>query len=169
MTKKLFLLPLTLSLLLGFTFHKYYVTITEAEYNAKSKTFELSIKFIGHDLEKALSEYGHPNLSLGTADENPKANEYLQAYIEKRFRLIADEKTLDFKFIGKEVNNDDFIYCYMESEQVAAPKTITIKNSLLTEVFNEQKNAVYLGVNDDKHTLNFHEGKTSETLKLSNK
>ena len=51
--------------------HKYYVSITEAEYNAESKTFEISVKFIGHDLERAISNVGAPELYLGTEKETP--------------------------------------------------------------------------------------------------
>ena len=54
--------------------HKYYVSITEAEYNVESKTFEISIKFIGHDLEATLTNAGVPELFLGTDKEHEKAD-----------------------------------------------------------------------------------------------
>ena len=143
--------------------HKYYVTITEAEYNSKNQSFEISIKFIGHDLEDALETARVPNLYLGTEKENDKANEYLQEYIEKKFQLIADDKNLKFNFVGKEINNDDFIYCYLASEKVGLPKKVEIKNSLLVEVFNEQANTVYLKVGDIKKTYTFNKSKVSDT------
>jgi hypothetical protein len=140
--KKVIFSILTLSLL-SFAMHKYYVSITEAEYNSTSEKFEMSIKFIGHDLERALESSGAPNLFLGTPKELEKTNDYLEAYINQRFHMIVDSKSLNFKLIGKEINNDDFMYCYLESNTVLTPKAITIKNTLLTEIFNEQANPVY--------------------------
>jgi hypothetical protein len=143
--------------------HKYYVSITDAEYNQESEKFELSIKFIGHDLEKALLNSGAPNLFLGTPKENEKANHYLQTYINQRFHMVVDGKSLSYKLIGKEINNDDFIYCYLESDEVSGPKSVTIKNTLLTEVFNEQANTVYLKVGNQKINYSLNKAKVSET------
>lgn len=146
--------------------HKYYVSISEATYNGKSGTFEISIKFIGHDLEKALAEAGAPELYLGTNKENEKANEYILNYIQKRFQFVVNEKLIKWKFVGKEVNDDDFIYCYIESSKTGLVKEITINNTLLTEVFPDQKNVVYLTINGFKETFNFYKGNTSETYNL---
>lgn len=165
MVKKVFFSIIAIALL-SFAMHKYYVSITEANYNATNQTFELSIKFIGHDLEKALIEGGVSELYLGTEKENSKANEYLMKYIEKKIHVVVNDKSLAFKFIGKEINNDDFIYCYIESDKVENPKTITIKNTLLTNVFSGQKNTVYLTIGSEKHTFNFDKAKVIETRQI---
>jgi uncharacterized protein YlxP (DUF503 family) len=152
--------------LMSFSMHKYFVSISEANYNAASQTFEVSIKFIGHDLEKALSEGGVPALYLGTEKEDSKANEYLQKYIEKKMHFVADGKSLAFHFIGKEINNDDFIYCFIESEPITNPTKITIKNTLLMELFPEQKNAVYLTIGDKQLNYSLDKNKVSETHQI---
>ncbi len=153
---------LTISLL-SFTMHKYYVSITEANYNAEQKVFEISIKFIGHDLEKALSMAGAPELYLGTPREVEKANDYLMQYIAERFNMLVDGEKLNYNFVGKEVNYDDFIYCFIETSKVDAPKKIEIKNTLLIEIFDEQANTVYLSVGDKKLNYTFNKEKVSDT------
>lgn len=152
--------------LLSFAMHKYYVSITEAAYNTTTQTFELSIKFIGHDLEKALSESGVPPLYLGTEKELANANEFLEKYIEKKIHFVVDDKSLAFKFIGKEINNDDFIYCFLESKKIENPTKITIKNTLLTELFPEQKNAVYLTIGNKQLNYSLDKNKVSETHEI---
>ena len=165
MIKKVLFSVFTLALL-SFAMHKYYVSITEADYNAKSKTFEISIKFIGHDLEKVLANAGAPELHLGTPKEIQNADEYLMKYINQRFHMVVDGKSLNYNFVGKEVNNDDFIYCYMESNKVETPKKVTIKNTLLTEIFSEQANTVYLKVGNQKINYLLNKGKVSETHEI---
>lgn len=163
---KRFLLAIFSIALLSFAMHKYYVTITEATYNGKRGSFELSVKFIGHDLEKALEESGAPDLYLGTEKESPEADKLIKGYIQKRLQFVVNGKELEWKFVGKEVNDDDFIYCYIESSKTKLVKNITIRNTLLTEVFPAQKNTVYLTLNGNKETFNFHKGSTSETYNL---
>ena len=146
--------------------HKYYVSIAEAEYNSENKSFEISIKFIGHDLEKALTTSGAPELFLGTEKELKNADEYLMKYINQRFHMVVDGESLSYQFIGKEINNDDFIYCFIQSNEIGLPKKITIKNTLLIEVFNEQANTVYLKVGDQKINYSFKKNKVSETHEI---
>lgn len=165
MVKKIFFSIVAIALL-SFAMHKYYVSITEAAYNSTNQTFELSIKFIGHDLEKAMLEAGIPELNLGTEKEDVEADQYILKYIQKKLHVVVNEKSLDFKFVGKEIKNDDFIYCYIESDKIKKPKSITIKNTLLTEVFSGQKNAVYLTINGDKQTFNFDKDKVVETHQI---
>ena len=147
--------------------HAYYVSITEANYNAKKKIFEISVKFIGHDLEKALQINGAPELFLGTPKELEEADKYLMQYINDRFKMNVNGQKLKYKFIGKEVNNDDFIYCFIESDKVDLPKEIKITNTLLIEIFDEQANTVYLKVGDKKLNYSLNKDKVSETLTLN--
>lgn len=165
MVKRIFFGIFTLALL-SFSWHKYFVSITEAAYIPASEKMEISIKFIGHDLEKALADEGVPEMFLGTDKEILNANNYLETYIEKHLRFIAGDHTIDLKLIGKEVNNDDFIYCYIETEKTTMPEKLTIKNSLLVHTFPEQKNTLYLNVNGKTHTLYFDKGKQTETIEI---
>jgi len=154
-----FLFLISATLLFSFAFHKYYVSITEVELNEQTETLEISIKFIGHDLELVMENAGMPNLFLGTSKENPEANAYILKYIQKHFEIRIDEKAVPFHFIGKEINNDDFIYCYLESEKVNSPNKIAFTNTLLTEKFSQQANILYLKVGDKKLNYTFNKGK----------
>jgi len=164
--KKVYFLLLLIPLF-SFALHKYYVSIAEADYNAENKTFEISIKFIGHDLEKALTAAGSPELYLGTEKEHEKSDYYLSQYINQRFHMVSDGVSLNYNFLGKEINNDDFIYCYLESNQIETPKKVTIKNTLLTETFSAQENAVYLTVGDQKVNYQLNKRNVSETHELN--
>ena len=167
MIKKLFF-SIVASVLLSFAMHKYYVSITEIAYNSTSQTLEVSLKFIGHDLEHALKANGVPEMYLGTDKELEKANDYLKKYIDSKFQLIVDGKLVNFKFLGKEVNNDDFIYCFIESEKIETPKKVAINNKLLIESFPKQTNTVYLTIGKNKITYTFNKEKVSETQEIIN-
>jgi hypothetical protein len=135
--------------------HKYYVSITEVELNENTQSLEISIKFIGHDLESALEEAGIEELYLGTEKEKENADKYLYQYLSKSFEIRLDDKKLNYHFVGKEINNDDFIYCYLESDKVESFDKIHFYNSLLTEKFSGQSNILYFKIGDKKLNYTF--------------
>jgi hypothetical protein len=156
-----FALILCLTLCSAFTLHKFYVSITEVEYNNDSKCMEVSIKLIGHDLEKALKISGVPDLRLGTPQEHKQANAYLLKYVNKKFSVLNNNTAIKFNFIGKNVTNDDFVYCYLKSDPITAIHSLTFKNSLLTEVFEDQANILYYKNGSEKLDYRFNKQKTS--------
>lgn len=161
-----FILIVLVTMSVAFAPHEYFVSITEAEYNEESQTFQMTMKFIGHDLEKALSEAGAPELNLGTEKEGKSADNYVLDYINKTFQFNVNEKKLILQMVGKEVGNDDFIYCYIETEKVRKPKNILIENSMLTEVFAAQENIVYLTINTKKSSFSFNKDKRKTELNI---
>lgn len=161
-----FLLIVFLAVGFAFAPHEYFVSVTEAEYNEEAQTFQMTIKFIGHDLEKALTEAGVPELNLGTDNELNLADKYILDYINKNFQINVNDKVLMLKMVGKEVGNDDFIYCYIETDKIRKPKNISFENSMLTEVFSAQENIVYLTINSKKESFSFNKEKQSATLNI---
>ncbi len=154
------------TILMAFAWHKYYVSITEADYNKTTKKFEISIKFIGHDLEHVLADNGVPNLYLGTEKENKEANNYILEYLKRSFVITIDGKRINYSFVGKEVNNDDFIYCYLSTDVVSNFKKVALKNTLLTEKFPNQENIVYLNIGDEKFYDRLNIEKANEVHKI---
>lgn len=152
--------------LLSFSMHKYYVSITEADYNQEKHTFEISIKFIGHDLEHALENAGVPNLYLGMEKEVKDADDYLLSYINKHFEINTGNQKVTLNFVGKEIKNDDFIYCYLETDKVKLLNNVSIKNTLLTEIFKAQSNIVYLNVGDEKNSFTLNSANTTGVHQL---
>jgi len=165
MVRKL-LVALLAIFLLSFVAHQFYVSVTDIGYNKENKTFEVSIKLIGHDLEHALEHGGVPKLYLGTEKEREDADEYLMNYIKKHFEIKVDNQKTTLRFVGKEVNNDDAIYCYLKTDKLPSFKEITINNTLLTEVFKEQSNLVYLKIGNEKIDFTLNNANTSGSHSL---
>ena len=62
--------------------HEYYISITSIDYNAESKSLEITQQFIAHDVEKAILKEYNIELHLSEADEYPKADSLLMLYIK---------------------------------------------------------------------------------------
>lgn len=157
---------LVLIVCMSFTYHEFFVSVTEGQYDETEQTLQFTIKFIGHDLEKALEIAGTPNLNLGTDKELPDANEYLLKYISSKFSIKNNDAPLSLMLIGKEVGNDDYIYCYIESERIKKANSFEIYNALLIELFSGQENILHLDILDKKHSISFNREKTTTTIPL---
>ena len=55
-------------------------------------------------------------------------------------------------FIGKKYD-DDIMYCYLEIENIASIKSFEIKNKVLFDLFDDQKNIVRTNINDKNKTF----------------
>lgn len=151
---------------MSFTYHEFFVSVTEGHYSESEQTLQFTMKFIGHDLEKALEIAGAPNLNLGAEKELPNANEYLLKYISSKFSIKNGDNPVSFNLIGKEVGNDDYIYCYIESEKIKINPTIEVYNALLIEIFSGQENILHFSTSDKKHSITFNREITKASISL---
>ena len=127
--------------------HPYHVTIIQVDHSVKANRFEFTFKLFTDDMEAALKAQGTDKVNLGESNEHVKTDQYLFNYIKNGFAIVADGAALELKWVGKEVV-DDITWCYCESPNQKAPKTVSIDVDLLTELLDDQKNIVHVKVGD---------------------
>lgn len=121
--------------------HKFYVSLTEIRYNEKTERFEVSMRIFPDDLDLALLERSGIHTQLATELEHEMADSLLMIYLLEDFKLRVNGKELKLNYLGKEPESDA-IWCYLESPNTAAPDSITILNTILTEYFPDQVNII---------------------------
>jgi hypothetical protein len=145
--------------------HPIYVSVIEIEHNAKGKTLEISCKLFTDDLEKVLRTTYKMPVDLINPKDRPAMDRLINDYVQKHFKVSADNRPQSLKYIGFE-QEEEGIYCYFEVENVASVKTIGIINNLLYEDKPEQMGLLHITVNgtrkstklvnpDDKAVVNF--------------
>lgn len=118
--------------------HVFHTSLTQIEYNNKTKSFEVSIRIFSDDLEKAIAQsLQQPKLKI---DLSPKADELIFNYIKKCFSFKNNNKHTEYQYIGKQVENDvTWIYIELPANSC---ENWQIECSLLTEIFSDQMNIV---------------------------
>ncbi len=163
--KKFFLLVFSVFLsfmLLGA--HPIYISVTEVEYDAKEKAYELSIRCFADDVEKALSEWFESKIVLEkemSEEDEQKLAEYMLAHI----KFSRDGKTFDERFIGFEIDND-VVFCYVEIPVGRKALPLDVENSLLLESFPEQENIMHFSIGENKESLRLNLAERSATLEI---
>ena len=75
---------------------------------------------------------------------------------------------MTYNFIGKEISEDLVaVWCYLEIENIERFNKIHVKNNILLEVFEDQKNIIsVIGPDRKKGYLLFNNAKNEETIEF---
>lgn len=123
--------------------HEFHFSKCQIEYQADTQALQISMHLFIDDVELALEKRGYESLFLCTEREHPDANKHLLDYLESSFQLAINDKAVAYQFVGKEITEDlSGMWCYFEIEKLKKLKTLEIRNSILTEIHDDQKNVL---------------------------
>lgn len=130
-------------------FHPFYISVTEINHNAKTKSLEISCKTFAEDLEDVLKQNYKISIDLGNNKLQAQNNKVINDYILKHLSINLDSRTAALKFIGFEKENES-VYCYFEVADVAAIKKITVTDTILQDYKQEQINIIHMIENGNR-------------------
>lgn len=131
--------------------HPIYVSVTEIEHNAKGKTLEVSCKLFTDDFEKVLRTTYKTQVDLINPKDKPAMDRLVNDYVQKHFKVSADDRPLNLKYLGYE-QQEEGIYSYFEVENVSSVKNMVIINDLLYEYKPEQMGLLHITVNGTRRS-----------------
>jgi len=119
--------------------HKFYVSITQIEYNQKEGSAEIIIRIFADDLEVALSRRAGRSVKIGHTEDFDKL---ALAYLRDTFELRNFKRQpAKFNWVGKEVQTD-MVWLYIEARMPEGLGKAQLRNRILFEMFPEQVNIV---------------------------
>ena len=166
MTKFKILFILLIVPLFAFTAHKYYISLIKVEYKTESKSIQVTMRIFIDDLQEAINKTYNKNFELGESDKKSDIDTLINNYIKNNFVIKINSQNKNYLFLGKE-DEKDVIFLYLEVENIESIQSIEIKNSMLMDVFPEQKNIIKLTINDTKKTFLLTKEKDKDLLKLN--
>jgi len=160
----LFLLGI-LIVLSSFIAHKFYVSVTQVEFNEEEQSLQIISRVFIDDIEELLRERYDNDITLDPNEENEKVDQYLKKYFDQKLEFVINQKATSFAFLGKEYE-DDLVICYLEIENINSLETIQISNQILMDLFEEQQNIVHVKKGNDRKSLILEKGKNGGVLKF---
>ena len=127
--------------LCSFNFHKYYVSTGLYEYRNDLESLQITIRVFEDDFTNIIkSKY---QIDLGLIDINSKISKNkIYEYLNKNLDIEINKKKIDFIYLGIEKKNEMFIL-YAEIEDLKSLNSIQIKNTILFDSFEDQKNIIH--------------------------
>jgi hypothetical protein len=127
--------------------HAYHISKTDMVFKPNEKSLQITMHIFIDDLEMALEKQGHAKLFVGTEREKEGVNALITSYLQKNLLIQANDKKVNYKWIGKEPAADrQALWVYLEVSNLKALKKIQVENKVLTEVYADQKNIVQITV-----------------------
>ncbi len=145
--KKGLLIVLITFFSLGFTSHKFYLSLSQIEYIKDKKSIQIIINVFMDDIELAINELNQIDLQLTTKKELPKNDNYFKKYLANHFQISIDGKKQECKYIGKEYEGD-LVYFYLEITGIESITNLEVKNTILVQHFEDQQNLIKAKINN---------------------
>ncbi|MBE7640443.1 hypothetical protein GUB10_08870 [Salegentibacter sp. BLCTC] len=164
--RKISLILASFFLLSGFKSgpHEFYLSVTEIEYNRQQQSLQIITRVFIDDFQNVLNQRYGAKLQLSEEAEEGAIAGNISKYLQQKLKLRVHGEELQLNYLGKEYDADQLIL-YIEVENVAPFNNIEVTNSILTDLFDDQKNIVHVKVNDKTKSLLFM--RQQETEKLS--
>ncbi|HFS67321.1 MAG TPA: hypothetical protein ENK67_03825 [Flavobacteriia bacterium] len=149
--------------LLSFNLHKTHISLTKIVYKKESKTLQITSRLFIDDIENALRKKFNDAIELDTKKDTAKTDELLQKYFTEYLHISLNGHHIKLQFLGKEYEQD-IVYIYFEIENVAPFNEISIQNTLLFELFDDQQNITKIQIGNYQKTLYFNLKNSKEKI-----
>lgn len=152
--------------LAGFVPHPLHVSVTEIEMKEEPREMQITMRIFIDDIEAAIrKERNEPELDITKPTGGLSTDELIKTYLAPRFALELDGKTSTVKYLGNETQGDVF-YLYLLVSDVPQWKSITVHNTIIMDVYDDQSNIVNVSVKDEVRSLRLTAGEQSGKLEF---
>jgi hypothetical protein len=152
------MLNLLFTVLWGFSSlfaHKFYFSLTQAQYNAENKTVECMMQVFIDDLEFCLTKDQYSPIRY----EDPEFRSLAYAYIKKHFKVENNlGQAYPVDFIGVELNSFDQVLIYFEFGGIEPGTKLEMRNDIFIEYIPEQVNLINYKKGSFSKSLMFKKG-----------
>lgn len=145
--------------------HDFHISRCEINYETKSGDVQISAHIFIDDLEDAIKSTIKKQVNIGTSKEIADCDLMIESYIKNKLKISSGNKQLSYSILGKEVTADKLaVWCHFEVLGIKNIKSLHVTNTILTEIYNDQKNIVDFTVDNKKKGFTIFDTKKTEEL-----
>lgn len=146
--------------------HKFYVSVTQIEYNKENESLEIVSRIFIDDIEVLLRERYDESIELNIKNESKQIDEKLDLYLKTKLQILVNGEERNFNFIGKEYE-EDLMICYLEITNIKTLDKIEVNSAVLMDIFEEQQNIVHVKKGKQRKSLILEKEKENGVLNFS--
>jgi hypothetical protein len=148
-----------------FLFHPVHVTMTSIDYAPEMRSYKVFIRMYFDDfLRDCHLEAGEIQNKL-FSENNSSSRNVMEKYLKEKITITVNEEQLSGKL--KEMNLvDNEISMNLEYGAGKKPKTITVKNLIMTGLYSDMSNMLIVRINDFEEGLKLTSDLTEQTFKI---
>ncbi|MDB5249030.1 MAG: hypothetical protein JWQ40_3424 [Segetibacter sp.] len=127
-------------------FHPFYISMTEINYNNKSKALEVSVRIFTDDFEKTLRKNCNCKVDLLAQQDKNAMEKLVNAYVLKHLQIKVNGQLQNLEFAGYQ-QEEESTWNYFVVRNVTGVNKMEITNSLLHDYRPEQINMLHIMAN----------------------
>lgn len=144
--------------------HPIHISKTTINYDTKSQSLQITSHVYIDDFETILGKRGYKNLNIGFEKESANADEAIVKYLTEKIVIKSGNSELKPEYIGKELSEEKIaVYCYFEITVKNKIGQLSILNTILHDLYDDQKNfTTYTVDNKTRGFFMFEKGGKAE-------
>ena len=134
---------LLLSLFFYTSLHPLHVSTTEMNFNAKEKSIEVSCRIFTDDFERILAKNYKVKTDLSKPELHKAMDILIKKYMDAHLQTVMNGQRVKANYIGFEIDQEA-TNIYLEIENVSSLQKLSVTNSLLYDLFDDQMNILHV-------------------------
>jgi len=148
-------------------YHKFYLSVTQIQYDAEEDAFQIIMRIFTDDLEVELFEVHKEKCWLDTQKEIEDSSRLIELYTRDRFHLFVDGEEKPVLFVGHKYELDQtFVYLEVPEAGMREARWLEVQNELLLTAFDDQKNMTHVKLPGTRKTWVLRKGNIKEKLNI---
>jgi len=144
-------------------FHPVHVTMTSIDYVPETVSFQVFVRMYFDDFLTDCRMNGAIVLEEKFPDGNPASVEVLEKYINDKIVLKVNDKQLVARLRNVSVVDNE-ISMNLVFNSIKKPKTLTVKNLIMIDLYSDQSNMVIVRINDFEEGFKLSPEKIEQTF-----
>ena len=150
--------------LLSLSAHEYHASVTNMQYDPKERVFEVSVRMFTDDLEKTLTKENDGQRVIFEKKYEKNNDLLLEKYVRKHFAIQNSQKQRKpFNYVGHETEAEAQ-WIYLELPYPEPFRGVTLQQSVLLDMFDDQVNLLTVNYNEQKKTFLFKKNQTVQEI-----
>jgi len=148
-----------------FLMHPVHVSVTNLEIQSENNSISLSFKVFTDDFQLMIDQLYNVKVDLSENGNYDLHKKQIDNYLKDNFTLINNGKELIFTNIGIKTN-DEAVWFFYKTKINKDLKSFVIRNSLMLDLYPDQKNLLILKYGEIERGYQFNFKKKEITINL---
>ena len=144
--------------------HPLHVTVTNIDYNANKKEFDVAIKLYIDDFQSCIYHNVGKTIDVSKADEVKKNESLISKYINNHLILKSKPSNKQILYFVKSVCADGSLWLYFSTKLPSQIKSLELTNSLMNDYYYDQTNLLFFNYNGKQEALSFDYNQTEKKI-----
>jgi hypothetical protein len=146
--------------------HPVHVSLLSIDYSPDKELFNVFLRIYFDDFLLDSGIKGDEQKNLNFTDSNSFTKEVIGKYVNDRINIIVNNKHISAE-LGTMELSDNELRMNLLLNSIKKVNTITVRNLIMTKLYNDQANMTIVKVNDFEQGVKFTADETEMTFKIN--